>query len=204
MIQFNGHSVGLLVAGSRLYARRVSFEAGRYRLGPENATLAVRTERAGAAAKAGHDLLIHVTVWEGTLVVADDPGGTTMELTADATSLRVIEGTGGIQALGDEDVASIHQTIDDEVLRRQDISFRSTSVQAAGDTLRAQGDLTIVGNTQPVEFDLVKGDTGELRGNAVVRQTAFGMKPYSALFGALKVKDEVQVVLEGHLEAQSR
>jgi hypothetical protein len=30
------------------------------------------------------------------------------------------------------------------------------------------------------------------------------MKPYSALFGALKVKDEVRVVLEGHLEAQSR
>ena len=27
------------------------------------------------------------------------------------------------------------------------------------------------------------------------------MKPYSALFGALKVKDEVQVVLEGHLGA---
>ena len=30
------------------------------------------------------------------------------------------------------------------------------------------------------------------------------MKPYSALFGALKVKDEVLVVLEGHLQPQSR
>jgi len=182
----------------------VSFQAGRYRLGPDNATLAVRTERAGAAAKAGHDLLIHVTAWEATLVVPDDPGGTTMELTADPTSLRVKEGTGGIQALGDEDVASIHQTIDDEVLRRQGISFRSTSVRADGDTLRAQGDLTIVGTTQPVEFDLVSGDAGELSGSAVVTQTAFGMKPYSALFGALKVKDEVRVVLDGHPEPQSR
>ena len=204
MIQFNGHSAGLLCAGSRLYARCVSFQAGRYRFGPDNATLAVRTERAGAAAKAGHDLVIHVTAWEATLVIGDDPAGTTMELTADATSLRVQEGTGGMKALGDDDVASIHQTIDDEVLRRQDIGFRSTSVQADGDTLRAQGDLTIVGNTQPVAFDLVRGDGGELSGTAVVTQTAFGMKPYSALFGALKVKDEVQVVLEGHLEAQSR
>ena len=182
----------------------MSFQAGRYRLGPDNATLAVRTERAGAAAKAGHDLLIHVTAWEATLVVADDPGGTSMELTADATSLRVQEGTGGMQALGDEDVASIHQTIDDEVLRRQDISFRSTGVQVDGDTLRARGDLTIVGNTQPVEFDLVSGDGGELSGRAVVIQTAFGMKPYSALFGALKVKDEVEVVLDGHLDPQPR
>ena len=182
----------------------MSFQAGRYRLGPDNATLAVRTERAGAAAKAGHDLLIYVTGWEATLVVDDDPDASSMELTADATSLRVQEGTGGIHALGDEDVASIHQTIDEEVLKRQEIAFRSTGVEADGDTLRARGDLTIVGNTQPIEFDLVSGDGGELSGSAVVTQTAFGMKPYSALFGALKVKDEVEVVLDGHLEPQSR
>jgi polyisoprenoid-binding protein YceI len=204
MIEFNGHSIGLLFATSRLYARRVSFQAGRYRLGPDNATLAVRTARAGAAAKAGHDLLIHVTAWEATLVVADDPDASSMELTADAASLRVQEGTGGIQALGDEDIASIHQTIDEEVLGRQEISFRSTGVEADGDRLRACGDLTIVGNTQPIEFDLVSGDGGELSASAVVTQTAFGMKPYSALFGALKVKDEVEVMLEGHLDAQSR
>ena len=177
----------------------MSLQAGRYRLGPDNATLAVRTERGGAAAKAGHDLLIHVTAWEATLVIADDPGATTMELTADPTSLRVQEGTGGIQALGDEDVASIHQTIDEEVLGRQGISFRSTRAEADGDTLRASGDLTIVGNTQPVEFDLVISDGGKLSGSAVVTQTAFGMKPYSALFGALKVNDEVKVVVEGKL-----
>ncbi|MEA2399618.1 MAG: hypothetical protein QOK00_21 [Thermoleophilaceae bacterium] len=182
----------------------MSIQAGTYRLGPDNATLAVRTKRSGAAAKAGHDLLIHVTGWDATLVVADDPAGTSIELTADATSLRVQEGTGGMQALGDDDKTSIHQTIDDEILRRQDITFRSTGVEADGDMLRARGDLTIVGNTQPVEFDLVSGDGGELSGSAVVTQTAFSMKPYSALFGALKVKDEVQVMLEGHLDAQSR
>ena len=107
------------------------------------------------------------------------------------------EGTGGIQSLADDDVASIHQTIDEEVLRRQDISFRSTGVETDGDTIRARGDLTIAGNTQPVEFELVSSDAGELNGSAAITQTAFGMKPYSALFGALKVKDEVRVVLEG-------
>jgi polyisoprenoid-binding protein YceI len=182
----------------------VSFRMGSYRLGPDNATLAVRTERAGAAAKAGHDLVIHVTAWEALLEVDDEPGGTGMQLTADAESLRVIEGTGGMQALGDDDVASIHQTIDEEVLRRQEIRFRSTAVEADGDTLRVRGDLTLVGNTQPVEFDLASGAGGAVSGTAVVTQTAFGMKPYSALFGALKVRDDVQVVLEGHLEPQSR
>ncbi|HEU0023637.1 MAG TPA: YceI family protein [Thermoleophilaceae bacterium] len=182
----------------------MSFRTGSYRLGPENATLSVRTERSGAAAKAGHDLVIHVTAWEALLEVADDPGGTGMQLTADPGSLRVITGTGGMQALGDDDVASINKTIDEEVLGRQEIRFRSTAVEADGDTLRARGDLTLVGNTRPIEFDLAAGEGGAVNGTAVVTQTAFGMKPYSALFGALKVTDEVQVVLEGHLEPQSR
>jgi hypothetical protein len=38
----------------------------------------------------------------------------------------VREGTGGMQALGDDDKANIQQTIDDEVLKRQAIAFRST------------------------------------------------------------------------------
>ena len=178
----------------------MSFQAGRYRLG-RNATLAVRTERAGAAAKAGHDLLIHVTVQEATLVVADDPGDTTMELTADATSLPRDRGHGGIQALGDEDVASIHQTIDDEVLdARTSASARRACRPTA--TRSAQGDLTIVGHTQPIEFDLVSGDAAAARQPSSRRPRS--APTYSALFGALKVKDEVQVVLEGHLEPQSR
>jgi Flp pilus assembly protein TadB len=35
-----------------------------------------------------------------------------------------------------------------------------------------------------------------LRGAAVVKQTDWGMKPYSALFGALKVADEVEVAID--------
>src|SRR3954469_8945259 len=92
-----------------------------HRLGPKNATLTVRTGRGGAAAKAGHDLELRVTSWQASL---DDASA---ELTADATPLRVVEGTGGMQSLGDEDKANIHQTIDDDVLRRQDIVFRSTA-----------------------------------------------------------------------------
>lgn len=182
-----------------IYARRVAIEAGTHRLGPDNATLSVQTRRKGAAAKAGHDLLMHVTAWEATLELADDPEGTRMELSADAASLRVQKGTGGIQALGDEEKASIHQTIDDEVLRRQDISFRSTAVQGDGNRLSVVGDLTLAGKTGPMEFDLEIGDDGALRATAVVKQTDWGMKPYSALFGALKVHEDVEVVLDGHL-----
>jgi polyisoprenoid-binding protein YceI len=178
-------------------------DAGTYSFGPENATLSVKTRRGGAAAKAGHDLVIEVTAWRGTLEVGADEQGTRVELAADATSLRVQSGTGGVQALGEDDKANIHQTIDDEVLKRQDIAFRSTRVQRAGDdnALAGEGDLTLAGATRPVAFDLVVGEDGALRATAVVTQSRWGMKPYSALFGALKVLDDVEIVVDGHLNA---
>jgi len=160
-----------------------------HRLGPENATLTVHTRRGGAAAKAGHDLELRVTSWQAEL---DE---TRAELTADATSLRVVKGTGGMQALGDEDKANIQQTIDDDVLRRQDIAFRSTRVDGS----RVEGDLTLGGQTQPIAFELERGQDGHVRATATVTQTRWGMKPFSALFGTLKVLDDVEVVLDGRL-----
>jgi hypothetical protein len=173
---------------------------GTHRLGPGNATLAVRTKRGGAAAKAGHDLDMLVTAWEGTLEVGEDGAATSAELKADATSLRVQKGTGGMQALGEEDKDNIHQTIDDEVLERQDIVFRSTAVESAPSGLRVEGELTLAGTTKPLAFELAVADDGKLAATATVTQTAWGMKPYSALWGALKVLDEVEVALDGKVE----
>ena len=159
----------------------------------------MQTRRGGAAAKAGHDLDIEVTAWEATLEAGEDPEATRAELTADATSLRVRTGTGGMQALGDEDKASIHQTIDDEVLHGQHIVFRSTRVRGTAAGLSVEGELTLAGATQPITFDLAVGDDGTLRATALVTQSRWGMKPYSAMWGALKVLDDVEVVFEGRL-----
>jgi polyisoprenoid-binding protein YceI len=178
----------------------VGIQAGTHRLGPDNARLSVHTRRGGPAAKAGHDLVIHVTSWEGTLQVGDDPEATSIELAADPTSLRVHQGSGGMQALADDDKASIHQTIDDQVLERRDITFRSTAVRHADDESRltVEGDLTLAGTTRPIAFDLVADADGKLSATAVVTQSEWGIKPYSALFGALKVADEVEIVLDDH------
>jgi YceI-like domain len=162
-----------------------------YTLGPDDGVLSVRTERRGTVAKAGHDLLIHVTTWSATL----DLDAPSLALDADPTSLRVREGTGGMMALDDGDLASIETTINDEVLLRRDISFRSTAVDVAGERVAVQGDLTLFGATRPIAFDLMVAD-GRVRGTAVVKQSEFGMKPYTALFGALKVADDVTVEID--------
>jgi polyisoprenoid-binding protein YceI len=173
----------------------VSISPGTYRLGPENGTLTVRTGRTGAVAKAGHDLLLEVTSWSATLDVREPAS---VELDADATSLKVREGTGGMKALDEGDRANIETTIDDEVLRREPVAFRSTQVMQTPGGLSVQGELTLLGRTRPLGFDVTVAD-GALSAVAVVRQTDFGMKPYTALFGALKVADEVTVALDAKL-----
>jgi polyisoprenoid-binding protein YceI len=104
-----------------------------------------------------------------------------------------------MQSLGEDDKANIQKTIDDDVLKGRAISFRSTAVTGADGGLGVQGELTLAGATRPLAFDLAVGDDGRLRAVAVVKQSDWGMKPYSALFGALKVADEVEVAIDAGL-----
>ena len=162
--------------------------------GPDNASLRIRTGRTGGAAKAGHDLLIEVESWQATLDREAQPA---LTLTADSRSLRVLEGTGGLKSLSESDKADIKKTIDKEVLKGGPIEFRSTEVtEGAGGRLSVRGDLSLGGNQAPVAFDLATAEGGGMTGSATVTQSAHGIKPYSALFGALKVADEVRVEIE--------
>jgi polyisoprenoid-binding protein YceI len=155
------------------------------RYGPDTGRLEVHTYREGVAAKVGHDLIIEVTKW-----AASDDGGA-LELTADPTSLVVREGNRGVKPLTDKDRASIHKTIEKEILGRDQIAFTSRSVEGGN----VKGDLTLAGRTQPVEFDLHReGD--RVRAKISVVQTRWGIKPYRGFMGALKVRDDVEVVLD--------
>jgi len=177
--------------------------AGTHTLGPDNATLSIRTKKAGAAAMAGHNLLIKVTAWSATIELGAEPSDTKIELTADSGSLAVLEGTGGAMNLGADDKVSIKKTIDDEVLKRTPITFRSTAVEAGadGDHLTVTGELELAGRRKPIAFELAWGGDGALIGSAIIKQTNWGIKPYSALFGTLKVVDEVTVEIAATLPA---
>ena len=172
----------------------MAIQPGAHTFGPDNATLRVKTGRSGAAAKAGHDLVLEVTSWEATLDVGDSPS---LQLSADPTSLKVVEGQGGMQALDDDGKADILKSIDKDVLKKKAIQFRSTSVDQRDGGLAVDGELELAGKTAPLQFDVRVGDDGTVSGSATVKQTDWGMKPYSALFGALKVNDEVEVVVDG-------
>jgi YceI-like protein len=170
--------------------------------GPDNARLTVSTKRTGAASKAGHDLRIEVGSWSATLDPDADPA---LTLTADSRSLRVLEGTGGIQALDDDDRAGISQTIDEEVLKGTPIEFKSTRVESdrGGNTVEVEGELDLFGSTHPVTFKLNVGFNGKMAGSAHVKQSDWGLTPYTALFGTLKVDDDVEVEIRADTRSQN-
>jgi polyisoprenoid-binding protein YceI len=136
-----------------------------------------------------------VSSWEATLTVGDS---SSLALSADPSSLHVREGKGGMQALKDDDKSDIRKTIDKDVLKKKPITFTSKSVEETASGLKVSGELEMGGKTKPISFDL-SGDGGSLTGSADVKQTDWSIKPYSALFGALKVNDEVKVVAEAKL-----
>jgi hypothetical protein len=162
------------------------------KFGPDNATLTVRTGKAGAASKAGHNLRMEVTSWSAALELGEQPS---LQLSADSRSFRVIEGSGGVMPLGDEEKAAIPQTIEEEVLKGAPIEFHSTRVDVNGKHADVQGELDIFGARRPVAFTLELDDRS-VRGSVRIKQSDWGVKPYSALFGTLKVADEVDIEVD--------
>lgn len=179
----------------------VSLPAGIHELGPDTASLVVKTYREGLAAKAGHDLIIEVREWGATLEVGVDPSHSSLQLNADARSLYPREGLRGVKPLTDKDRAEIRKNINQKVLGGEPISFRSTAVEAAdgGGRLSVRGELTIRGRSRPAGFELSVGADGHVTGTAQLVQSEWGIKPYRGLIGALRVRDSLEVVFDGVL-----
>jgi polyisoprenoid-binding protein YceI len=179
----------------------MALRTGTHRFGPDNASLQVRTYREGVAAKAGHDLIIEVTRWDATVDVADEPTGWTVELNADPRSLEVREGLRGVKPLTDKDRVEIRKNIDEKLLGSHPIQFRSKGVRPADDGARltVEGDLQMAGSTGPLTAVLSVEDGGALSGTIPLTQSAWGIKPYRGLMGALKVRDEIEIVISASL-----
>jgi polyisoprenoid-binding protein YceI len=176
--------------------------AGTFQLGPENASLQVNTYREGVGAKIGHDLVIDVTRWEATIDLAGDLAGSSIRLTADPRSLEVRDGLRGLKPLTDKDRGEIRKTIDAKVLGGSPISFTSRSVRGGaggGPPLVVEGDLTLSGQSRPITAELAVTDDGHVTGTIPVTQSTWGIKPYRGLMGALKVRDDVEVVIDARL-----
>lgn len=175
---------------------------GTYEIGPDSGRLLVKTGRTGLGSRVGHDLTIEVTRWRAEVTAnRTDPAQSAVSAAVEVDSMEVREGTGGVKPLTDSDRVDIKQNIR-KILQTDEhpeISFRSTEVSGTADSLGVTGDLTIRGATRPVVMSASVDDDGRVRARATVVQSEWGIKPYSAFFGALKLADEVTVEVDAKL-----
>ncbi len=174
----------------------MAIQAGSHSIGPSNGTLRIKTGREGAASKAGHDLVLEATSWDGTVEIGDNPSVT---LNVDPDGIEIVSGSGGAKPLNDKDKKDIKKSMKDKVLGSSQISFKSSEVQADNGSMNVKGDLSVAGSSDSISVPLTVRDDGTVRGSVKLSQSQFGIKQFKALMGALKVSDQVEVEVEAKL-----
>jgi polyisoprenoid-binding protein YceI len=184
--------------------------AGTYQLGPESGRVLVRTGREGLAARAGHDLTLEITDWLAQVTTPGEAGGVAeATVTADLglASLTVREGTGGAKPLTDRDRREIKKQVNKILGDSARASFTSQQIipspaSSAGSPAAGaiEGTLTMHGVSRGVRLEVTSQGPGRYRGTATIKQTDFGITPYSGFFGALKLRDEVTVEFDVTIE----
>ncbi|MBA2752490.1 MAG: YceI family protein [Actinobacteria bacterium] len=77
----------------------MTVKSGSHTIGPANGQLTISTYVGGMGAKMGHDLVLEAKRWSGTVNLdADNPAASSVQVTVDATSLEVVQASGGLKS----------------------------------------------------------------------------------------------------------
>jgi polyisoprenoid-binding protein YceI len=178
------------------YGALMAQQPGRHTFSTDRGRVVLLTARDGLAAQAGHDLTIEVGRWSAELTVADDGSPAGLSVRLDLNSLVVLEGTGGLKPLTDRDRREIAVTARKVigVDRHPEATFVASSFEPGSNGGGfVQGTLTLGGAARPLRLHVASTGAERYHATASVRQSEFGIKPYTALLGALKVSDVVGV-----------
>lgn len=168
-----------------------------WNLDQSDGELLVRTGVAGPAAKMGHRLTIAMQTWHAE-VHWDGDTPTAVDLAVEVDSLQVQSGEGGVTPLTPPErvVARANALKALEQRRYPQIRFHAEDITATDGGYRLSGSLQIHGQTRDCVVELGVEDLGDewsVSCEQQVRQTDFGVKPYSLAMGTLKVADVVTV-----------
>ena len=143
----------------------------------------------GMLAKLAHDLKMKV----GSFSIDIDEATKGITAQFDARSVKVVcrrkDGRDESGGLSSFEIGQIDGNIQK---KHTDIRFVSTSVEGSGDAYTVRGDLTLHGKTRSISAN-VKKQGSRFVTEVRLHQPDFGIKPYSAALGALKVQADVIV-----------
>jgi polyisoprenoid-binding protein YceI len=149
----------------------------------------------GMLSRWGHDLRLSLDDFE---IRVDAEGR--VEATFDPESIRVegalVEGEIDPSELSDSDHEEIRGNIQRDVLETDDYEkarFEGTwEGVEGGDAFEVEGELELVGRREPLATR-VSREEGRCRAEIGLTQSKWGIEPYSAMMGALKVEDRILV-----------
>lgn len=183
-----------------------------YAVDTARSEIAVVVFKGGAASMLAHDHVVRAGRWQATLDVSVDPVALAADVRVDATGLEIDEpdararhGLDGTLSEGDR--AQVRATMlgagQLDVARYPEIRFTAAEIDRAADPgdasggFRLAGELHLHGRAKRVSMPLAisrEGDAFTARGSVRVKQSDFGITPYSAFLGAVRTQDEVEIV----------
>jgi polyisoprenoid-binding protein YceI len=159
--------------------------------------LLIRTGVTGRAARMGHRLTIAMKSWQATVGWAGaEP--VSAQLAVEVDSFEVLRGEGGVKGLSGPEKALVKSNALKSLNagRYPEIRFTADTIDKTGEGYRLTGKLHIRGKSRKHVIDLRTEDLSgawRMSAESSVRQTEYGVKPYSLLVGSVRVADEVSV-----------
>jgi polyisoprenoid-binding protein YceI len=145
----------------------------------------------------GHRLTIAMTRWHATVSWAgSQPVGAQVAVETD--SFDVLRGEGGVKGLSGAEKALVRSNALKSLnaSRFPEIRFTADVIEKTDDGYRLTGTLEIRGASRDHVIDLCTEDLGDswrMSAESTVRQSDYGIKPYSLLMGSVQVADDVTV-----------
>ena len=172
-----------------------------YKIIAAESNLWVYVAKGGLLSALAHNHNIGVRSFTGTVTVPESgAAGGALNLDIEAASLNVAD-----KEVSDKDRTEITNSMHNEVLQSAKypkVTFKSVSVSDlkanGGDSysFTVNGDLTLHGTTKRIAVPVTATITAQqlkATGKYTLKQSLFGITPYSKAGGAVKVKDDVIV-----------
>lgn len=155
----------------------------------------VLTYKEGLLSAVAHDLKLEVTRFSIDIDDALQSVVATFEAGSVRVACAVKDGIDATSTLSEKDKRDIQDNIAKDVLevrKYQHIRFNSTKVDREGDGFRVKGRLEIKGKSRELSC-LVRSIGPDWVCEVTLHQPDFGIKPFSAMLGAMKIKPDVDV-----------
>lgn len=171
-------------------------DPGRYRFTNDTLARAFTFKVPGLMAAVAHDLELHTRRVDGHVKI--DADSAEVEATIDLWSLEVHAPLQGLQKREAE------KTMQKKVLKRKGASAVISGTVNRAEPLVLTGTLTLLGSRPrdvriPLAMDSLTESGFAVSLSHELLQTDYGITPYKAMLGALKLKDQLRIEIDARL-----